>query len=72
MTSTDGPYFEVNVTTLTQKQASEYRHELYNVIYNQPGIELEVLAQGSGADMAFYKRKLEEVDKYLATFTEKI
>jgi hypothetical protein len=74
--STDGPYANVDVTTLSQHDASEYRQELYNVIYYEhgidPGAELEVIASGSGADMEFYKKKLKEVDTYLATFPEKI
>jgi hypothetical protein len=72
VSSTDGPYFEVNVNGLTQQQASDFRQELSEVINRHPEIELEVLAQGSGADLAFYKRKLAEVDAYLLTFPEKI
>jgi hypothetical protein len=72
MTASDGPYVEVNVNGLTQQQASDYRQELSEVINRHPEMELEVLAQGSGADLAFYKRKLAEVDTYLATFPEKI
>jgi hypothetical protein len=70
--ATDGPYADVDVTTLTQKEASDYRQELYNVFFYAPGIEIEVLAQGSDADKAFYEKKLKEVDAYLLTFTEKI
>ena len=69
---TDGPYADLDITTLTQQQASDYRQELYNVIFNQPEIELEVLAQRSGPDLDFYKMKMQQVDDYLATFTERI
>ena len=65
-------YADIDVTGLSQRDAADYRQELYHIIFYRPELELEVLAVDSGADMEFYKKKLAEVDAYLATFTEKI
>ena len=62
----------VNITTLTQKQASDYRQELYRVIFETPGVELDVNSTQYAVDLAAYEAQLAAVDAYLLTFPEKI
>lgn len=61
----------VDVTSLTQHDASEYRHELIRALYN-PGIEFDLAGEKGQEDRKFYEAKLKEVDSHLATFPEKI
>jgi hypothetical protein len=61
----------VDVTTLSQHDASEYRHELFNAIY-YPGTEFDMSGGQGASDLKAYCDKLAEVDTYLATFPEKI
>jgi hypothetical protein len=61
----------VDVTALSQKDASDYRQELRRALHN-PGIEWDVLGEAGLADRKFYHAKLKEVDEYLQTFEEKI
>ena len=62
----------VNVATLTQQQASDYRHELIRVIFETPGTELDVNSTQYAVDLAAYEAQLAAVDAYLLTFPEKI
>lgn len=61
----------LDVTTLTQQQASEYRHELWNAIYH-PGIEFDMTGKQGEVDLQAYTDQLARVDVYLASFPEKI
>ena len=61
----------VDVTSLSQHDASEYRRELIKAL-RHPGIEFDVLGKQGEADHEFYETKLKEVDSYLATFPEQI
>lgn len=61
----------VDVTSLTQQAASDYRQELKRALYN-PGIEWDLVGEQGEADRKFYYAKLKEVDEYLQTFPEKI
>lgn len=67
----DPKWTTLDVTTLTQQEASTYRHELKTAIYN-PGIEFDMNSSEGNLDMEFYYKKLAEVDVYLATFPVKI
>ena len=75
VTDPDGVQFigtaNVDVTALSQHDASEYRQELIRALYN-PGIEFDVAGEHGEKDKAFYKAKLEEVDAYLKSFPEQI
>ena len=64
-------YSPLDVTTLSQHDASEYRRELITAIYN-PGTDYDLIGDGRAADEAFYRAKLAEVDAYLKTFPEQI
>jgi hypothetical protein len=70
-TSKGNIFNDIDVTTLTQQEASDYRHELKTAIYN-PGIEFDILTRNADEDLKFFYRKLAEADVYLATFPEKI
>jgi hypothetical protein len=61
----------VDVTSLSQQAASDYRQELIRAHHN-PGIEWDVVGEAGEADRKFYHDKLKEVNEYLATFPEKI
>lgn len=61
----------VDVSTLSQHDASEYRHELFTAIYN-PGTEFDMSGAQGEIDLKAYCDKLAEVDVYLATFPERI
>lgn len=75
ITDPDGVQFigttDVDVTTLTQYEASTYRRELIHAI-RSPGMEFDMVGEMGEADEKFYKKKLEEVDTYLKTFPERI
>ena len=62
---------DVDVTALSQHDASEYRQELIRALYH-PGIEFDVAGEHGERDKAFYQAKLAEVDTYLKSFPEKI
>jgi hypothetical protein len=62
---------DVDVTTLNQHDASEYRRELIHALRN-PGAEFDQVGPDGEADAALYTTKLKEVDAYLLTFDEKI
>jgi hypothetical protein len=74
-TDPDGVQFigtaDVDVTSLSQHDASEYRRELIKALRN-PGIEFDLAGEQGAHDREFYETKLLEVDKYLETFPEKI
>jgi hypothetical protein len=74
-TDSDGVQFigtaNVDVTTLNLHDASEYRRELIHAL-REPGMEFDMVGKMSEADRKFYKKKLEEVDAYLKTFSEGI
>jgi hypothetical protein len=57
----------LDVTTLTQEQATDYRQDLIRALYN-PGTDFEFDDIDSETQ---YRAQLEEVDKYLATFPER-
>jgi hypothetical protein len=61
----------VDVTTLSQHDAAEYRRELIHAIYN-PGIEFDMSGPEFESDISDYRAQLVNVDAYLATFSEKI
>ena len=61
----------VDISSLSQHDASEYRHELVRALYN-PGLEFDMAGEHAETDRKFYETKLEEVDTYLQTFEEKI
>ena len=75
VTDPDGVQFvgtaDVDVTALSQHDASEYRQELIRALYH-PGIEFDVAGEHGERDKAFYQAKLAEVDTYLKSFPEKI
>lgn len=56
---------DFDVTTMTQAQAMEYRHELWNALWDNVGCEFEVWDDET---RAFYNKKLAETDAYLKTF----
>ena len=62
---------DADVTTLSQHDATEYRHELIRAI-SHPGLEFDVVGKMGEADRKVYEQKLKEVDAYLQTFDEKI
>lgn len=61
----------VQVTTLSQHDAAEYRRELIHAICN-PGIEFDMAGPEFESDISDYRAQLVNVDAYLATFPEKI
>ena len=61
----------VDVTKLTQQQASDYRQELIRAIWN-PGTDFDLVTNQGASDLAAYEAQLVRVDAYLATFPEKI
>ena len=61
----------VDVGSLSQHDASEYRQELIKALHN-PGIEFDLAGEHGEDDRKFYHAKLEEVDAYLKTFLEQI
>ena len=65
------PFTPVDVTTLNQHDASEYRQELMRALHN-PGIEFDIVGEEGKTDRQMYHDKLKEVDAYLLTFHEKI
>lgn len=62
---------DVDVSALSQHDASEYRRELIKAL-RDPGIEFDLAGEWAERDKAFYEKKLEEVDAYLKTFPEQI
>lgn len=62
---------DVDVTSLSQHDASEYRRELLHAIYH-PGSEFDTAGAQYEADLAAYYKKVAEIDLYLDTFPEKI
>jgi hypothetical protein len=58
----------LNVTSLTQEEASDYRQDLIRALHN-PGTDYEFDDVDSETQ---YRAQLQEVDKYLVTFPEKI
>jgi hypothetical protein len=61
----------VDVTTLTQKAASDYRQDLIRAIYH-PGTDFDMVGAQGESDLVAYQTQLLLVDTYLATFEEKI
>lgn len=61
----------VDVRSLTQHDAAEYRRELLHAIHN-PGIEFDLVGGQGRSDMEAYWKKVKEVEDYLATFPIKI
>lgn len=57
-----------DVTTLSQKEASDYRQELIRALHH-PGLEFDM---DDKTTEAAYKSQLEKVDAYLQTFDIKI
>jgi hypothetical protein len=57
----------VDVTTLSQHDASEFRRELLHAIWH-PGIEFD---EWDNETLLVYKNKVDELNTYLATFPEK-
>jgi hypothetical protein len=57
----------LDVKTLTQYQAADYRQDLIRALEN-PGTDFEFDDVDSETQ---YRAQLEEVDKYLATFPER-
>lgn len=55
----------VDLTTLSQQQAAEYRQELINAIWN-PGSEFDEVGEEGTQDREDYETRLAEVDAYLA------
>jgi hypothetical protein len=74
-TDPDGVQFvgtaDVDVSSLNQHDASEYRHELWKAL-REPGIEFDAAGEHGDADRKFYEKKLVEVDAYLKTFPEQV
>jgi hypothetical protein len=63
---------DVDVTTLSQYEATTFRQELIHALWN-PGIEFDVSGVYRGTDdEKAYRNKLKEVDAHLKTFPEKI
>jgi hypothetical protein len=62
---------DVTVTALTQKEASDYRHELIHALHN-PGLEFDEVGQEGADDEKAYRERLAEVDAYLKTFSPQI
>jgi hypothetical protein len=61
----------LDVTTLTQYEATTYRQELMHALHN-PGIEFDQTGKEGEEDRKFYYAQLKAVDAYLLTFPEKI
>lgn len=70
-TQTTETIINVDVTTLTQQEAAEYRRELLHAYYH-PGTEYDANSAQGAVDEAAYLAKIKEADDYLLTFKEKI
>jgi hypothetical protein len=56
-----------DITQLSRYQAAEYRRELLHALAN-PGLEFDMVGDQGKIDADAYKRKIAELDIYLATF----
>lgn len=61
----------VDVASLSQEQAWDYRRELVHAIYH-PGTEFDEVGQEGVDDEKAYRERLAEVDAHLATFSPQI
>jgi hypothetical protein len=59
----------VDVTTLTQKEATDYRHDLRLAIVH-PGTDYDMASGQYEIDQDAYKDQLRRVDDYLKTFQQ--
>jgi hypothetical protein len=59
----------VDVTTLTQKEAHDYRHDLILAVCN-PGTDYDMASGQYEIDQAAYKDQLRRVEDYLKTFDQ--
>lgn len=62
---------DVDVTTLSQHDAAEYRRELIHAI-RHPGMEFDMAGDQEKIDLDAYWVKVKQLDTYLATFPVKI
>lgn len=63
----DENFTPLDVTTLTQKQAHDYRQELIQALLN-PGIEFDLVGGEGERDEKLYASQLKKVDEHLNTF----
>lgn len=68
-TQTTQTVINVDVTTLTQQEAAEYRRELLHAYYH-PGTEYDMVGPQSKIDEDAYLAKINECDDYLKTFPQ--
>ena len=61
----------VDLSTLSQREAADYRRELIHALHN-PGMEFDTVGELGEADRKTYHDKLKQVDAYLLTFEEQI
>lgn len=67
MDAGDENFTPLDVTTLTQEQAHNYRQELIQALLN-PGIEFDLVGGEGERDEKLYADQLLKVDEYLNTF----
>jgi hypothetical protein len=63
----DENFTPLDVTTLTQQQAHDYRQELIQALLN-PGIEFDLVGGEGERDEKLYAAQLKAVDDHLNTF----
>jgi hypothetical protein len=61
-----------DILSMTQREAHDYRIELLNALYVNPGSEFETHGKEGEEDRELYKAQLEAVDIYLKTFPVQI
>jgi hypothetical protein len=68
-TTTTEPDVTLDVTTLTQQEANDYRHELILAICH-PGTDYDMTGPQFELDQDAYKDQLRRVEDYLKTFDQ--
>lgn len=61
-----------DISNMTQRQAHDYRIELLNALYVNPGSEFETHGKEGEEDRKLYKSLLVTVDAHLKTFPVQI